>query len=127
MKLRLQSNSIRLRLKPGEVEQLAKTGCVEEKIIVGNGPDDVFHYVLESSHAVSSPQATLTKRGLLVQVPVDRVSKWATGDEIGIEANVPLENEKQLQVLIEKDFACLNGPEDQNVDTFPNPLAGTKC
>ena len=127
MKLRLQFNSIRLRLKRAEVAQLANTGCVEEKIIVGNGPDDVFHYVLESSHAASSPQATLTKRGLLVQVPVDRVSGWANGDDVGIEVIVPLENQKQLQVLIEKDFECLNGPEEQNIDTFPNPLAGTKC
>jgi len=127
MKLRLQTNSIRLRLKRGEVEQLAKTGCVEEKIIVGNGAEDVFSYVLESSPSIASPQATLTKRGLLVQVPVDRVLKWATGEEVGIEAIVPLENQKQLQVLIEKDFACLNGPEAQNIDTFPNPLTGTKC
>jgi len=100
---------------------------VEEKIIMGNEPGDVFTYVLESSRAIPTLQATLGKQGLLVQVPAKKVSQWATGDEIGIEAIVPLENEKQLQVLIEKDFACLNGPEDQNVDTFPNPLAGTKC
>ena len=127
MKLRLQSNSIRLRLKRGEVEQLAATGRVEEKIIMGNEPGDVFTYVLESSRAIPTLQATLGKQGLLVQVPAKKVSQWATGDEIGIEAIVPLENEKQLQVLIEKDFACLNGPEEQNVDTFPNPLAGQSC
>jgi hypothetical protein len=32
-----------------------------------------------------------------------------------------------LQVLIEKYFACLDKPDEENVDTFPNPLAGTKC
>lgn len=127
MKLRLQSNSIRLRLKRGEVDQLAKTGCVEEKIFVGNDPEDVFHYVLESSAAVSAPIATLTKRGILVRVSAASVSKWATSDDVGIETNVTVGNGKQLQVLIEKDFACLNGPEEQNIDTFPNPLAGTKC
>ena len=126
MKLRLQSNSIRLRLKRGEVERLEKTGCVEEKIIMGNGIDDVFHYVLESSHAVSTPQACLRKNGILVQVPVEAVSRWASGKDVGIEAMLPA-GDRQLQVLIEKDFACLNGPEEQNVDTFPNPLAGTKC
>jgi hypothetical protein len=126
MKLRLQSNSIRLRLKRGEVDQLAKTGVVEEKIVIGAGPDDLFHYVLEASHAVTTPQATLTKRGILVQISVETASKWATGDDIGIEAMLPA-GDKQLQVLIEKDFACLNGPEEQNIDTFPNPLAGTKC
>ncbi|MCE0523157.1 MAG: hypothetical protein LV480_09635 [Methylacidiphilales bacterium] len=127
MKLRLQSNSIRLRLKRREVEQLAKSGCVEEKIIVGARPEDVFHYVLEASHAVSSPQAFLRGRGILVQVPVETVSRWAAGDDVGIEAVLPVGGQERLQVLIEKDFACLNGTEEQNIDTFPNPLAGTKC
>lgn len=127
MKLRLQSNSIRLRLKRGEVEQLAKTGCVEEKIIMGNEIEDIFHYILESSSAVSAPLAILQKKGILVQVPVETVARWATSDDVGIEAIVSVGNHGELQVLIEKDFACLNGPEEQNVDTFPNPLAGTKC
>jgi hypothetical protein len=127
MKLRLQSNSIRLRLKRGEVVQLAKTGCVEEKIIMGNGPDEAFQYTLESSDTISSPQAILRKNGMLVQLPAKTVSQWTTSDDVGIEALLPVGNQCQLQVLIEKDFACLNGPEEQNIDTFPNPLAGTKC
>jgi hypothetical protein len=127
MKLRLQSNSIRLRLKRGEVEQLAKTGCVEEKIIMGSGLEETFHYILESSRAVSSPQAHLKKNGLVVQLPVEAVSRWAAGDEVGMEAILPAGDRGRLQVLVEKDFACLNGSEEQNAGTFPNPLAGTKC
>ena len=127
MKLRLQSNSIRLRLKRGEVEQLAKTGCVEEKIVMGNGIGDTFHYTLQSSHAVSTPEAILEKKGILVLVPLETVSRWAAGNDVGIEAMLPLGDRGKLQVLIEKDFACLNGTEEQNADTFPNPLAGTKC
>jgi hypothetical protein len=125
MKLRLQSNSIRLRLKQKEVALLATTGCVEEKIITGAGPDDVFHYVLESSHAVSAPHACLKKNGLLVQVPLERAIRWANSDEVGIEALVEVGGNQQLQVLIEKDFACLDGTDEQNADTFPHP--GTKC
>jgi len=127
MKLRLQSNSIRLRLKRSEVEHLAKTGCIEEKIVIGAGLDDAFHYVLESSHAVSTPQAALKKNGILIQVPFDTVSNWAAGDDVGIEASLPVGDDQRLQVIIEKDFACLNGTAEQNLDTFPNPLEGTKC
>ncbi len=46
MKLRLQFNSIRLRLKRAEVDRLAQNGSVEEKIIIGTEPKDVFRYVL---------------------------------------------------------------------------------
>jgi hypothetical protein len=127
MKLRLQSNSIRLRLKRGEVAQLAMAGCIEEKIVMGSEPNDIFHYVLESSHAVSKVEAHLRDRGVLVQVPVETVIRWAEGDDVGIEAKLPIGNQGHLQVLIEKDFACLDGTDEQNADTFPNPQAGTKC
>ncbi len=127
MKLRLQFNSIRLRLKRGEVAQLAKTGCVEEKIIIGTEATEIFHYVLEASHAVSTPEAHLKNNGLLVQVPVEMVTRWAAGNDVGIEALLPVENQAPLQVLIEKDFACLDGTDEENADTFPHPRAGTKC
>ncbi len=126
MKLRLQSNSLRLRLKQGEVERLVKTGRVEEKIVMGSSPEETLQYVLESSEAISGPQAWLKKNKILVQVPPASVSRWALSDEIGIEAMITVAD-GQLQVLIEKDFACLNGTEEQNADAFPNPLAGTKC
>lgn len=127
MKLRMQSNSIRLRLKRGEVEKLVKTGRVEEKITLGNRPDEMFHYVLETSPTVSTPQAILTKNGILVQVPTEMVTNWASGDEVEIDARQLAGDQDQLQILIEKDFACLNGPPEQNIDTFPNPLMGSKC
>jgi hypothetical protein len=127
MKLRFQANSIRLRLKRGEVAQLAKTGRVQEKVVMGNGPWDTFHYAIESSHAVSQPQAILEKKGILVQVPIETVSRWAESDEVGIEANVSAGEGKKLHVLIEKDFTCLHGgTKEENDDTFPHPEAKTK-
>lgn len=126
MKLRLQSNSIRLRLKRAEVGRLAETGRIAEQIVMGVGADEVFCYALEASDGIDTPEASLTNTGISVRVPKASVLKWAMGDEIGIEACVPA-GSQQLQILIEKDFACLNGPPEQNIDTFPHPLAGTKC
>jgi hypothetical protein len=127
VKLRLQFNSVRFRLKRGEVEQLARTGRVEEKILVGSGDDETFDYVLESTAAVSSPRATVTARGIIVQVPSGEVMKWASTDQVGIEGRQQVDNETSLQILIEKDFACIDGTDEENADTFPNPLAGLKC
>jgi hypothetical protein len=127
VKLRLEFNSVRFRLKRREVEQLARTGRVEEKVLIGSGDDDAFDYVLESTAAVSSPRATVTARGIVVQVPSDEVMKWASTDQVGIEGRQPVDNETSLQILIEKDFACIDGTDQQNADTFPNPLAGLKC
>ena len=127
MKLRLQSNSVRLRLKRGEVEQLVKLGRVEETIIVGDGAEDLFVYALESSPKVFAPKVSLAKNHLLVEVPRETAVRWATGEDVGIETALSVGGGRELRVLVEKDFACLNGPEEQNRDTFPNPLAGTKC
>jgi hypothetical protein len=124
MKLRLQSNSVRLRLKRSEVNQLVKTGLLEESIVFGT--DAVFHYVLESC-AVPAPRASMKNNTVLIQVPSETVRNWAEGDDVGIETAQPVDGQGELQVLIEKDFACLDRPDEENVDTFPNPLAGTKC
>jgi uncharacterized protein DUF7009 len=127
VKLRLQFNSVRFRLKRREVEQLARTGRVEEKILIGSGEDETFDYVLESTAAVSSPSATVTARGVVVQVPSHEVMKWASTDQIGIEGRQPVDSKTSLRILVEKDFACVDGTDGENADTFPNPLAGLKC
>jgi hypothetical protein len=127
MKLRLQSNSIRLRLKRGEVDQLVKLGQVQEIILLGDGEDDQLVYTLESSPKVFAPQVSLKKNHVLVEVPRDMAVHWATSDDVGIETRISVGGGREVQMLVEKDFACLNGDEEQNRDTFPNPLAGAKC
>ncbi len=127
MKCRLQSNSIRLRLKRGEVEQLAKTGRVEESIVFGTSRDEVLRYILEASSTASVPSAHLKAGEIRMEVPAKTVARWASSEEVGMEATQELGGTGSLHILIEKDFACLNGPAEQNVDTFPNPLTGTKC
>ena len=124
MKLRLQANSIRFRLKRSEVEQFAQTGIIEERIIAGNSDNQMFSYVLESSDKVSSPRAKLTPHAVIVQVPPDALMRWASTDQIGIEGEQPVVDQATLRIVIEKDFACIEGTDEQNADTFPNPLAG---
>ena len=125
MKLRLQSNSVRFRLKQKEVRCLAEAGRVEEVIRIG-GELDAFTYVLEATTGIDQPDATLLKTSILVRVPQDAALAWANGPDVGIEARQKL-NDGELHIIVEKDFACLNGAPEQNVDTFPNPLEGTKC
>ena len=122
MKLRLQFNSIRFRLKRSEVEQLVRTGRVEEKISLETGGNGTFRYILESTGAISTPRAVLTPRAVIVQVPADTLKKWASTDQISIEGEQAVHNQTSLRILIEKDFACIDGTDEQNADTFPNPL-----
>ena len=122
MKLRLQFNSIRFRLKRSEVEQFAQTGRLEEEIFLGTSGDEIFRYILESTGAVSTTRALLTPRAVIVQVPPDTVMRWVSTDQIGIEGEQAVDNQTSLRILIEKDFACIDGNDEQNADTFPNPI-----
>lgn len=123
MKLRCQSNSIRLRLKRGEVAHLAETGRIEETIVF---PEGTLRYVIEAL-PVPVPQASFREGIVTVCLPAETVHRWAAGNEVGIEADQPLPGGASLRILVEKDFACLDAGGEQNADTFPNPLAGTKC
>lgn len=127
MKLRLQHNSIRLRLKRNEVKQIAETGWLEERIVCGADPEQVLTYVLEATEKVTTPCAHLSATAVRVQAPIDIVRRWASGSDIGIDYAYSVGSGEELRILIEKDFACLDGTDEQNFDTFPNPLVGTKC
>jgi hypothetical protein len=127
MKLRCQSNSIRLRLKRSEVERLMQTGRFEETIRFGpeNGQSLVYRVELISS--ANEPRAAWRDHEIIVQIPAGKAAHWASSDKVEIEGSQPAGKGDSLQLLVEKDFACLNDSDAQNADTFPNPLAGSKC
>ena len=127
MKLRLQSNSIRLRLKQSEVDRFLRTGRVEERIVSGTDDQESFRYLLETNDAVSAPKGSIAPGSVIVQVPTADALKWALTNQIGIEGEQTIDGKTSLRILVEKDFACIDGSEEQNADTFPNPLTGQKC
>ncbi len=59
MKLRIQGNSVRLRLTKTEVAQIGKVGTVKETVEFGTAPHQQFVYALTSSAQVKIVQATL--------------------------------------------------------------------
>jgi hypothetical protein len=129
MKLRLQPNSVRLRLKQGEVARLIEKGVIAESIRFSPG-NDALSYRLELSENATTPSARLKGSEVVVEIPSAAARRWAQdAAQVGIEAVQPPGEEAghALTILVEKDFACLDGSDEQNADTFPNPLAGTKC
>ncbi len=115
MKLRMHSNSVRLRLSRSEVDALGQNGHVEECIQFS--PDRTLWYSVESAE-VPAPSAVLEGSLIQVKLPRAEVKQWVESDQTGMEAT-----QGSLHLLIEKDFKCIHrdGPED--ADSFPNPLA----
>lgn len=125
MKLRLRGNSVRLRLSRSEVQAVADGRAVEELTQFGGGVQLAYRFETGGD----TPTAELVGAALTVRWPRALATAWATGNEVGLEASLPLEGEPAgLRVLIEKDFACLSprhDNEDQS-DAYPHPDAGTR-
>jgi hypothetical protein len=123
MKLRIQGNSLRLRLSQSEVAQFSKTGFVEESVQFAAGAN--FTYTIESSSSIPAAQASYQNGWLRIQVPAATGTDWFTTDRVAISAEQPLESGKHLSILIEKDFQCLHGDVERDPDAYPNPLEET--
>ena len=120
MKLRIQGDSLRLRVGPSEVQQLIATGRVVETIHFAPGAE--LSYALELSSSSVAIAVSHALHEMTVIVPASLAQAWAHGDDVGIYGDVP-NGSGSLSLAIEKDFACLDASHAGNRDTYPNPRA----
>lgn len=125
MKLRVRHNSVRLRLGQSDILRLRDCGECRETVYFPGGSR--LEYVLFASG--SGKVAVSFEDGVVsLAIPATRLRGWHSSDEVSLSAEVPLEHGQTLQVLIEKDFRCLNHVAEDQSDAFENPLAaGTTC
>src|SRR5262245_6427485 len=100
MKLRLQGNSLRLRLTRSEVSRLYQQGVVEETAQFRTG--NRLTYRIRRRSGASVIQADLRDGAISVHVPADTVDVWAGSDEVSLNAQ-----DGVLRIKIEKDYRCL--------------------
>lgn len=125
MKLRVRDNSIRLRLTRSEVELVRNDGLVRGRVPFAGRNN--FDYVLESSPATVKPEAHISNNVLTVRIPEAEIIRWSDSDEVSIAASQILDGGDQLNILVEKDFACLAPREGEDeTDMYPHPEAGTE-
>jgi hypothetical protein len=127
MKLRIQRNSLRLRVSPSEVARLLRHDCLEETIHFGPQANAKLTYALKQEPMVSRPTVQYTENRIAVLIPTDQANAWGFTDQVEIAGDVSLGELGTLAVLIEKDFACLDRSAEENQDTFANPNAGSRC
>ena len=123
MKLRIQRNSLRLRISKSELAKFVETGQLQETIYFGpeQGSELTFSLTRDGNRAAVDAEASAGQVNVVVPVEVART--WADSEQVGIDGVVDLGVRGILSILIEKDFACIDRSAEENVDTFPNPLA----
>ena len=121
MKLRIDVNSLRLRLTQKEVAQFRRSGRVDAAVYFA--PGRMLSYSIESLPNAAEVSADFDDRAIRVAIPTGVAIQWTDSNEIGIQASQATGDGLRLELLIEKDFQCLHRTAEQDADAYPNPLA----
>jgi len=122
----MKGNSLRLRVSRSEVARLPKGKRVET---IHFAPQTIakLTYALEQEMSVITPTVRYTTGEVTVLIPANQAITWCLTDQVGIVKRISLGTLGSLDVVIEKDFACLDRSDEDNQDTFANPHAGATC
>jgi hypothetical protein len=119
MKIRIKGNSIRYRLTKTEIANFGKNGYLEERTEFIHGP--AFYYCLEKRSGIDNLQASFKDNRMIVYVPENISEDWTTTETVGFNNTQKLGDGKELFLLIEKDYACLDHTLEDQSDNYENP------
>ena len=107
----------------GEVDTLIEEGMVSSTTRFPGGR--TLRYAVESSPASVNPAAFFSENEITVRLPETTVRAWAGSEQVSIAGDQQLADGETLKILVEKDFVCLTGRDDEDEsDMYPHPEAG---
>jgi Family of unknown function (DUF7009) len=127
MKLRIKGNSMRLRVSRSELAKLRNGERVEDTVHFSADPDSHLTFGLQFTTHSAPIRVEWEPRNVTVLLSGEQMTSWAAETEVGIYSTVDLGPNGSLDVTVEKDFACLDRSDEENIDTFDNPYAETVC
>jgi hypothetical protein len=127
MKLRLKGNSLRLRVTRSELARLQAGQPIEEAVLFPANKDVRLSYVLQVGSHSQPVHVAFASQQIVVSVSPDQLASWSDEHQVGVYASLAVNESTNLEVSLEKDFACLDLSDEDNKDTFANPLAGKAC
>lgn len=119
MKIRIQGNSVRFRLSRTEVETLCSIGQIEDATSFDMTR---FGYAVKADANLEQMKASYSDHQITLLVPESLLKNWPDNQVVGFDANMPVDEEKSLYLLLEKDFKCLDNTSEDQSDNYENPL-----
>lgn len=119
MKIRIKANSVRLRLTRSDVDRFGREGCLEERTEFGT--NELVYAIQTTGNADIT--ADFKNGKITVFVPQPLANQWTGTEKVGFDSRMPLGNGKDLYILVEKDFKCLDETIEDQSDNYENPLA----
>ena len=124
MKLRIKNESVRFRVPPSEVKLLIREGRLTSEV---GFPSRQLLYSLVLDDQIDEVSIDLVGDEIIARLPKEQAVRWATTDLVGLGHDLDGNTSTSLTLLVEKDFACLDKSDEENLDTYPNPNLGQVC
>ena len=119
MKIRIKRNSIRYRLSKTDITHFKIVGVIEESTEFLN--ETSFHYRLESKAGIENMEASFSGNTICIFVPERMAAEWTNTEVVGFDTTMNIGDGKELFLLIEKDFVCLDHTLEDQRDNYTNP------
>ena len=119
MKIRIRGNSVRYRLTKNEVEQLCKTGFVQEETQFHSA---AFSYAVKAAK-IELLQIDFDGTSIILSISEKLIENWDKEDQIGFSHLAENVHGGEINLLLEKDFTCLDDRGEDETNNYPNPKA----
>jgi hypothetical protein len=114
MKIRIKGNALRYRLTKSDISSLADNGYLQEQTSFAEQP---LIYALKAVND-DTLSAGFCGNTITLFMPKQMVAELINTEKVGFNGK-----SGALQLLVEKDFTCLDNVEEDQSDNYPNPLA----
>lgn len=101
MKLRVETDRIRIRLDEDELRRLAAGDPLEERLEIG---PQALGVSLQAAHDVPCLGASFDQGLLKVLAPAGQVRAWAASEQVGIEISQPTGPGPAIHIIVERDL-----------------------
>lgn len=116
MKIRIKGDSIRYRLTKSDLEKFYKESYLEEVI---HFPQNQLIYSLKANDSIEI-SADFQDNQICIFFQKSELDTWFKTDKITYQ-HIQKFDGKELTILLEKDFVCLDNVDEDQSDNFPNP------
>ncbi|RSK37468.1 DUF7009 family protein [Hymenobacter metallilatus] len=106
MKLRLEDNTLRLRLDEPEVATFRQQGRLETVVPLGPATADSLTYRLERDAATPALTVRYEAGHIRVLLPAAVADAWTSTDEVSLRGTTEVADNHVLHILVEKDLGC---------------------
>jgi len=106
--------------------RLLDTGRIEETVRFASQPDAKLTYALEHVPAEQDISVRYRPQEVTVVLSTENARKWAQSEQVSVSGTVDI-GQETLDLLVEKDFACLDRSDEDDKDRFSNPKSNVSC